>query len=223
MSLRKAKQIDIKTRIKICGYLRKQEYNLSISIPVMIQYVVMVYYWINEKFAKHGDNITLRSNGKIARCSYPWIIKYNTVYGNNVIDIQDRSIVSYKWTFKLNLISAVPPAICIGLDSTDKNANTDFARGHSSFYSVGTNGCLYNDDIDPLQICKHMEQGDYLKMYLRIDNDVGALSFQVNDGLDVVIGTDIWLRDYNYNMAISIPLRSMYQEIELVEFEIVHK
>ena len=57
MSVTKLKSVDNKTKLKIFGFSRKSEKELSISIPIMIQYLVMAYYWVNEHFTKHGERI----------------------------------------------------------------------------------------------------------------------------------------------------------------------
>ena len=62
----------------------------------------MLYYWRNEKFTVHGNNIRMDTECKVAKrlgrngriCQ-----QYNTVYGNNVIDVND----SYQCT--LNVIN----------------------------------------------------------------------------------------------------------------------
>ena len=60
-------QIDNLTKLKISGYIREYEQNNNnmIIIPVMIQYIITIYYWINEKFNKHGKSLQLDRNSKI--------------------------------------------------------------------------------------------------------------------------------------------------------------
>ena len=95
MSLTKLKAIDDKTKSKIYGYSRKMQKQLSISIPIMLQNIIMLYYWIQEKFTDHGDATKLDGTYLIA-IGPKGFGPYNTVYGNNVININDTSIKSYE-------------------------------------------------------------------------------------------------------------------------------
>ena len=97
-SVKKLESVDNKTKCKIFGFAHNMESELSITIPIMIQYIIMTYYWINEKFTEHGGFLELNSNGTIAKtvsfASKPRLGRYglNTVYGNNVIDFEDTSV-----------------------------------------------------------------------------------------------------------------------------------
>ena len=48
-TLKQFQQIDDLTKIKISGYIREYEENNQnmTVIPMMIQYIIMMYYWIN--------------------------------------------------------------------------------------------------------------------------------------------------------------------------------
>ena len=104
MSLTKIKSVDNETKLEIFGYSRRQEKQLSIVIPIMIQYIIMFYYWINERFTVHGKAIKLQNNGKVAMRLWEEEDEelFNTVYGNNVINFDDKSIKKYEWTFEIN-------------------------------------------------------------------------------------------------------------------------
>ena len=100
MSLTKLKSVDNKTKFKIFGFSRRSEKELSISISIMIQYLVMAYYWIKEHFTKHGECVELNELKTIAKIetiieedpeeddmgSY----QYSTVYCNNAINFRDK-------------------------------------------------------------------------------------------------------------------------------------
>ena len=110
----------------------------------MVQYIIMIYYWINEKFTIHGKGIELDSDCKIAKRLRRGNGKYNTVYGNNVIDINDSSIKCYQWTFEIIAITCYPfVAIAIGIDASgNKYHSNDFADRYINknyFYSVASN------------------------------------------------------------------------------------
>ena len=102
MSAPKMKDIDNETQLKIFGYSRETETELLIRIPTMIQYLVMLYYWINEKFTDHGSFMM----------NYEW----NTVHGNNVINTKDESIKKYSWTFRINTITSLKAGFVLALN-----------------------------------------------------------------------------------------------------------
>ena len=111
--------IDDKTKLKICGFIRNYEKEYTITIPEIIQFVIMLYYWIHEKFVMHGQGIILDKNSNIAtRTPSKTKPAYSSIYGN-VIDFNDTSITIYKWRFRLNCVSSNSTnPISIGIDAT---------------------------------------------------------------------------------------------------------
>ena len=100
-SLKKLKQIDNITRYKVLGYAREHEREQSIVIPIMIQYVIMMYYWIHEKFTNCGDALELNGNSKMVAPSKTSDKEgWNSVHGNNIINFNDKSITRYKWSIR---------------------------------------------------------------------------------------------------------------------------
>ena len=45
----KLDEIDNKTKLKIYGYVRQCESEFTMTIPEIIKFVIMIYYWINEE------------------------------------------------------------------------------------------------------------------------------------------------------------------------------
>ena len=101
---------DNKTKLLIHGYSREQMGELSINLPSMIQYIFIMYYWIQEKFTILGDNMYLDETNpnlihlKHARMPHRHpdvdLAMSNTAYGNNVINNEDTSISKYIWSFR---------------------------------------------------------------------------------------------------------------------------
>lgn len=58
----------IENRIKhiITGYSREHENLFSISFPMMIQYLFMLYYWIDEHFTIYGDKLLLKGRNRLS-------------------------------------------------------------------------------------------------------------------------------------------------------------
>ena len=63
-SLPQLKQADITTKHKIFGYNRQQRNKLNITIPMMVKYLIFAYYWIEEKYSKHGDYLEIDANNR---------------------------------------------------------------------------------------------------------------------------------------------------------------
>ena len=77
MSLSKIQDVDTRTKAIIFGYSRRYETQFKMNIPVMIQYIIIGYYWIYDKFTIYGDNMTLFDAPKIGvRKADTW--RYNT-------------------------------------------------------------------------------------------------------------------------------------------------
>ena len=92
MALLRLKETDEKTKKIIFGYSRQQQNKLELNIPKMIQYLFLAYYWIQEKFTKYGKCMKVDASCKKVTRDTTAYSKYNTAYGNNVIDINDTSI-----------------------------------------------------------------------------------------------------------------------------------
>ena len=148
MALSCLKNADEKTKNIIFGYSRQQQSELKLNIPMMIQYLFLMYYWIQEKFTKHGKLIEMDASCKrissyIASSKRMDFDLYNTAYGNNVININDVSISMYKWRFKV-ISRPVCEPIRIGIDSSlnsEKKIDYDFTDMYTwsdddQFYAI---------------------------------------------------------------------------------------
>ena len=237
--LQKVKQqIDNLTKLKISGYIREYEQNNKnvIIIPVMIQYIITIYYWINEKFNKHGKSLQLDCNSKLAtvksynRDSIGWWFKYNTVYGDIIINDDDESIAKYKWSIKYSLnhndnidgglynkfVNAFNFGIASDYRSTDRIFSCDvidIEKNYTKyqFYSVWNTGTYWN----MLQLKKGV-------IYLTLDMKQHRLSFSLDtDPKEYNIHEKIDMDHYKYRLAISMHLTQGI-ECELINFEIFH-
>eukprot|EP01084_Bolivina_argentea_P165237 287087_1 len=119
MSSSGLKHVDKRTKYVVFGYCRSYKTN---NIPLLVQYLCIAYYWIQEKFTVHGDQINVDVSNKIKGCNDCETAKYNTTYGNKIIDINDKSINTYQWTFKLLNMTRrehnIDLPICIGIDAS---------------------------------------------------------------------------------------------------------
>ena len=71
-----------------------------------------------------------------------------------------------------------------------------------------------------------MQCGDHIQLIVKIWNGYGALSCIIANGDENVVDNGLDFTEYEFNMAVLIPLNSTdqpeIQEIELVDFEISH-
>ena len=120
MSLRKLKQIDDITKLTTSGYIRQfKTENNSFSIPIMIQYIVMLYYWINEKFTVHGKDIEVENDGDLQE-----ILQHMIQF----MVITWTSIKCYQWAFKIISMSRASGSggpILIGIDASENKYDSN--------------------------------------------------------------------------------------------------
>ena len=231
MALSQVKYAPQKTKDLVLGFVRSNTKQHLIDIPIMISYVVLMYYWIQERFTLHGEDIELDKTKRIARRFRIDKQTYNTVYGNNVIDINDKSIGCYVWTFKVKNIpkNEYDFPICVGLDSSkDEFINQDFSdsrHNHDSFYSIGTNGIRYNSEgFQPRSTGWDVDWDvDVMEMHLNMGSR--KLTVWINNVFEVVIANKINFQSSDnkrYNLAIGLsddPDRN--NEIQLIDFSAI--
>ena len=226
MSFSQLKNAPDHTKHLIFGYVRQCETEQSMNVPVMISYLIIMYYWIQEQFTVHGDNIKLDKTKKIATRFTIKRNQYNTVYGNHVIDTNDESVSCYKWTFQVrNIRSSIPLyPICIGIDaSNDKYINKDFSDisiNKNYFYSIGTNGFPYNHDEEGNDKVFHGQKVDVMEMTLDMKHK--TLTARINHVWVVTIAQNVKFEENkSYNLAIGLSHDDIYlNEIQLTDFAV---
>lgn len=230
MSLSLLKQADERTKCIIFGYSRESSICLSLNIPVMMQYLFMSYYWIQEKFVCDGKELSITGNQEIRGLQSTYTLRYNTVYGDNkVIDLRDKSIKRYQWSFKICNLMDIHHLwdfpICIGVDSSGcKHGNNDFSNrefNKSKFFGFGSDSYFYQRYFQPHHIIKghKWKKGDMIHFILTVDGDKLITGLQVGNA-DIVR----YKHDFdsscvdNWNLAISIPT-SNENVIQLLQFK----
>ena len=228
MSLNRVKQADEKTKCIIFGYSREKQDALSIKIPMMVQYLFLAYYWIQELFTKHGQGMRMDASCKKVTREGDYILInewYNTVYGNNVVDVNDTSIRCYKWRFKI-----YGEPFILGIDSStnvDKLINWDFANPYENkadYYSICTAGeTAYTinskSDSNERSFDKIWGDGDIITLTLLMDWK--ELLCTVNDAYEYTVAENIDFDKFkSFNVAISIERES--DSVELLSFQIWH-
>ena len=203
---------------------------LSIDIPMMIQYIFLMYYWIEEKFTICGRKLKLDGTNKCKsipylRDYYDKTYEYNTVYGNNVIDVNDTSIAEYKWTFKYKNLGTV--CMYFGIDaSQNKMINQEFCSkwdNNHAFFSIGTSG--YATSYCDEDVVEYGQMDDKGILHLILDMKKKKLYFALNDEKHrhKINWIGFELREKKrFNMAVSIPMMSD-QTVKLTAFNIKQK
>ena len=219
-------RLDDLTKFAITGYVREYEHgnDAHLNVPMAIQYLIMQFYWIAEKFTLHGDYIELNEDGNIATfVGQPFC--YNTVYGNNVINFDDRNVIKYKWTFKiLHGAERNLKPIAIGIDSstsTTELINNDFSDNSVNgdpFYGIVTNGCSFDNYRFDDMISGGFKNGD--SIVLVSDTDEQTLMCE-SQGATYCVAKRIVCDGRKYNVAVAMSCTE--DSVQLVKFESVRR
>ena len=230
------KRIDDKTKNKILGYVRRYEHQekvKSANIPIMIQYLIMVYYWVNEKFVIYGEGLEMdQENKNIIRVrpnsninSFPWV---NSAYGNNVIDINDTSIIRYKWSIRF--VNKNGFSSLIGILKSNKNiginaCNMAVWQSHDTYYCMYINGNpVVLDGMRQLKRDQHPEMGKSGVMHLVLDIPTKTLKYTLNnDATEYIIADKIDLMNNEFRLGVSMGIRVKTNEMELLKFDTFQK
>ena len=137
----------------IFGYIRElsKSHAFDLNIPLVIKYFCLQYYFINEYFTRHGNNIAItNSQGTNNNLDIMKVKKFGvkgTVYGNINIDI---SYDEHIWKFIVNVDTE--SALRIGIDSSNKRwINNDFTEQHKYIHVPSLKShirCCYGFNID---------------------------------------------------------------------------
>ena len=223
MSLKRLKSADFRTKCIIFGYSRENMQEFSINLPTMIQYLFLMYYWIQEKFTEHGDNMELDINHqKLIRFAESLgIYCNNTSYGNNnTIDINDTSIARYIWSFRYASSTRLGMQFCIkcsGLRckniALNRYKQAKYYRYCANGWGFANNGYRRVSDCDDHRGVLHLIL-DVLEDKLLISKHDEKKEYVVADNID--------LKNNKYNMTASGALIDG-DEIELISFKIVQR
>ena len=207
----KLKQIDKKTKYFVYGFIRNEQKSLSshhddnpfYTIPELIIYQCLLYYYLNEYFNIICEGVTTLNNKQSIKN-----IKHRstTCYGNIIIDPNESLI--HKWEIKIDNCSH-HNYICIGIDSsmlnnkdnTKKPKRAFYVFNKSYFYAYAAWKEKYATDID-------MYQGDAYEgdgygsgdtIYMTLDGQ--KLSFHKNEAEQAVVFENV-NESVKYNLAV---------------------
>ena len=197
--LNEAKKANQRAKDLINGYIRSQYSNNNV-IPVVINYICLLYYLIKDKFGKHGKLLEVSSNSgsHIVESNNSSMI-WNTVYGTVDIDVNKFTNMIVHWTFKIEYKYVV-----IGIDSSDSEYTERFGWGtnndknHYGWYGMGIlySKCPWEKSGNPQFV-----KGDIIKMELNVPQKV--LKYYKNDQ-DIELQFDDIDVTKTYRLSVSI-------------------
>ena len=107
MSFKKLlKMVDDGSKDSVFGYIRQScKESGKASIPMMIQYCCLRYYFLNEYFSKCGINMKISDNGHVVR-AIRRSEHVDSAIGKFIVDLRNDLVTEYKWTIKLLKLTA---------------------------------------------------------------------------------------------------------------------
>ena len=235
----KLKYVDAKAMLLLHGFIHESEKNLSLTIPDLITFVCIFYYYQWEYFTVHGPRIELNEMKNIATARdtqhEDGLItageQHNTVYGNIAIDASKQLI--YEWTIKILSTQSDESNenIYIGIDSSNKSRfDMDFSEYAGdidhAYYAFGTDSTIYSNGNagrrwnyksydDPKAV---LDDGDTVIMELDTMNN--KLRYFINDiDLDIEYCNENLIVE-NEIFYLAIALGCEGASVELIHFEI---
>ena len=228
MALSRVKDVDNKTKCTVFGYSREIEKKFGINLPVMIQYLFIVYYWVQERFAIHSDYLKIDNlNKNLIKGGLTYIsgmgwLNYWTAYGaDDVINIYDESIIKYQWKIRYKNDDGFTKNMIFGIVSSDEESTEcRFTNSKYPFYSTDTNG-LINGRYHPKS--RTLKSNDMLTLIFDVKTmSLSCIASDCHDNEQSwVIKKNIDMTQIKYKLAISM-CAYYTQQVELIDFTIFH-
>ena len=158
------------------------EKQLSISsVPVMIGYLILGYYFCGECFEEAGNDLKISNGMSVTRIAEQTIenLFKNTAYGYLWIESKPHMLI--KWKFKINLFGIgyyASAHIYIGIVNRDDRLNEDFGKDEGAEYfkitpeELDENG-YFRLKLDTKKKILSTRNGEYRnpKIKIKIDSD----------------------------------------------------
>ena len=215
---------NVNKQVKYCvfGYIRNIELLFKFpSIPIVIFYLCLGYYYNAEQFEDARKDCFRISNDKltitnIKRCRFP----NHTIYLQRFIESTIERVI--KWTFKINRLGSDYYEMAFAIVSKQESIKKGifrqadyfmvFNNGIREFYPTGCviensrkDGCIFTE-------------GDLVSLTLDLKN--GMVYYQINDGNHVFI-TDRFKSDRSTKYKMAIQLKTIGSSVTLKQFTII--
>ena len=217
---RKLKEADDETKDLVSGYVRRMQ-NLFKDkiIPKEVTNLCIIYYFITEFFAKYGDDMNVSTKDtKNDLVSITPNSRWNTAYGNIVIDINETPNLIYRWTIAKNT-----NATLIGIEIDDfRNINSNISAFHRGddypyYYWFVDHFLQRNDASENLeQRYRNKKAPKNAEITMELNCKDRTIRFIVNKEDFGIAFTKI-IPGYNYRFGVSLCQNG---DVQLVNFEI---
>ena len=229
------KYVDKRSKLLLHGYMHESEKNLSLTIPDLITFICMFYYYQFEYFTDHGDFITLNDDRTIAQISDNIShVTAHSVYGNIKIDKSLGNVILL-WTLKVITLAnqdGMDDDLYLGIDSSNKSeTHSDFSDYQRyTYYALGSDQAKWtniNSEPDSWNDGKrdngyvvygeYLKDGDIVRMEVNIPTE--SIKFYIND-IDHGIAFDsIFSNDGTQFFHLAIAIARKGTKIQLTDFE----
>ena len=195
MALSKIRAIDSESKEIVFDYINQHERkNKPLSLPMMLKYLCLQFYAIQEYFKNYPKSQMIIKNDTENEI-------YNVEGNENVINVNDTSIIRYKWRFKILSFStyfanASECCIGIGLISPEKD---DLSGEPFSFRCWSVMPKISYRAGKYIFPNKEAKIGDIMEMVLNLENN--KLGFRINDKGDFQYRSSfegLWKVDINW-------------------------
>ena len=223
IKLKQLKRIDTKHKFPVFGYIRRVQNESDINIPMMINYLCLVYFFHGEFFVKCGDNLQI-SDGDMTLTKIGLNEDWkDTAYCKKWVQSNIKQLTT--WKFKIDCIPSNDTeygSIWIYFVSGDHAINNDcgFCWKDRPFYGFNNKGLTdFESLLNPQNInCGErimFEQNDILTVSLDTSKRMITARIQNQDMLIIKKDIDI---DSNIKYQIAVQLRERNTAITLLDF-----
>ena len=235
------RHIDLESKYIVFQYIKEEEkHNKTRKIPMMLKYLCLQFYLIQECFNDYPKSqLIMKNTSDKKNCLI--------VYGNsNTININDTSIIQYKWTFKLlslptalDVDRGVAISIQLGLISTKLYTPPPIPIAYldkeelTYLYPLGI--IRFNNDNTSYHFGVSQKKQYPInkatndKIEIVLDLQRKELGFNINNDGDFIYSNKNvsswkkdtkWIEEMGFRLGIMIPFGA---QIELVSFNCQHK
>eukprot|EP01084_Bolivina_argentea_P159362 277554_1 len=233
------KEVNKATQYSVSGFLREQRHmllplNISYyNIPPIVMHLCVMYFYQQETFDKHGDNMILNEKQNVVQMiDHGW----NSVYGKYLIKTDKPHL--YEWTVQ---ILERHSDILIGIAGSNRKwVNDDFAFQFDSnhmYYAYGCAGKVYgcprtktmHSDNDwaynslggRIVNPDAVTEGDFIKVVLEIGTNENEIRFYKNNRMIN------WFRYVKFSTSqkcyFAVSMGAMDDRVKLVDFIITQR
>lgn len=221
----------------VAGYIRFITIYHHKIVPIIVQYIIMGFYCINDKFTLSQQNenkLSLTNNGKtitVQRDGYNTHTDKNKIWSdyafiycdNNIIQYNDTSIKNYQWSIKFQDDSN--HVISFGIISTTPHIQRWWKIKGVKFHKIYSHGLISNY-YDHYRIKSRWCSDPHLTnpgiIHFELDMNKRTLSFTPDGSHNKsIISNEIDIQHTKFCFSIAMPILET-SKIELINFAIEH-